>query len=111
MPLIPRLPPGYHAQPAFHHQVDGIGFDFYRAYDTERALDPLRSFWLMTEDSDARGTMPPRTHFLGFADWARAHHTNVNDYHVFANPQTKLDELRRWLAAPSSGDLVDVQEP
>ena len=61
MPLIPRLPSGYHAQPAFHHQTDGVSFDFYRAYTPERAHDELRSFWLMTDNPETRGPMSPRT--------------------------------------------------
>ena len=109
--MMPRLPEGYHAQPAFHHQVDGTGFDFYRAYDTARALDPLRCFWLLTDDSDNRGPMPSRTRWLGFCDWARAHHYTVDQYHIFANPQTKLEQVLRWFDGTSSSDLVDVQEP
>jgi hypothetical protein len=111
MPLIPRLPAGYHAQPAFHHQTDGVAFDFFRAYDSERGHDELRSFWLMTENPDARGVMPPRARWVGFADWARANHRSAGDYHVFANPQTKMVDVRRWVEAGAQGDLVDVQEP
>jgi hypothetical protein len=110
MPLIPLLPKGYHAQPAFHHQDGAVGFDFYRAYNLARELDPLRSYWLMTYDSDTRGPMPPKTRWLGFVDWAIAEHRTVDDYHVFANPQTKLAELRRWIEATQSGDLIEVKE-
>jgi hypothetical protein len=110
MSLTPRLPKGYHAQPAFHHQEGTIGFDFYRAYNTAREIDPLRSYWLMTYDSDARGPMPPRTRWVSFSEWAHAGHRSAGDYHVFANPQTKLVEIRRWIEAGSSGDLVDVKE-
>ena len=111
MPLTPRLPEGYHAQPAFHHQEGSVGYDFYRAYSPSRELDPLRSFWLVTEDSDARGPMPPRTRWVGFSDWARAHHMSVNDFHIFSNLQTKPADVRRWVEATPSGDLIEVQEP
>ena len=110
MPLIPRLPKGYHAQPAFHHQEGPIGFDFYRAYTPARELDPLRCYWLLTYDSDARGPMPPKTRWVGFADWARAHHMGVEGFHIFANPQTKLAEVRRWIEAGESNDLIEVAE-
>jgi hypothetical protein len=108
MSLIPRLPHGYHAQPAYHHQMDGVAFDFYRAYTPERTHDELRSFWLMTDNPDARGPMPPRTRWVGFADWARANHRPAADYHVFANPQTKMAEVRRWVEAGAQADLVDA---
>jgi hypothetical protein len=108
MPLTPRLPKGFHAQPAFHHQEGAVGYDFYRAYNVKRELDPLRSYWLMTYDSDARGPMPPKTRWLSFADWMRANHRGADDYHVFANPQTKLAEVRRWIEATESGDLIEI---
>jgi hypothetical protein len=110
MTLTPRLPKGYHAQPAFHHQEGTVGYDFFRAYNAARELDPMRSYWLMTYDSDARGPMPPKTRWLGFVDWVIAEHRSANDYHVFANPQTKIAEIRRWVEATESGDLVDVKE-
>jgi hypothetical protein len=108
MPLTPRLPKGFHAQPAFHHQEGAVGYDFYRAYNVARELDPMRSYWLITYDSDARGPMPPKTRWLSFADWMRANHRAAADYHVFANPQTKLAEVRRWVEATESGDLVEI---
>jgi hypothetical protein len=108
--LTPRLPKGYHAQPAFHHQAGEIGFDFYRAYTPKREIDPLRSFWMVTYEPDARGPMPPRTRWIGFAEWARAQHKTAADYHVFANPQTPLADVRRWVEASTGADLEEVQE-
>jgi hypothetical protein len=110
MSLNPRLPQGFHAQPAFHHQEGWTGFDFYRVYNVARELDPLRSYWLMTTAEDTRGPMPPRGRWLAFADWAHAEHRSVDDYHVFANPQTKLAEIRRWVETTQSGDLVEIRE-
>ena len=111
MPLIPLLPKGYHAQPAFHHQDDdNVAFDFYRAYNPKRELDPTRSYWLMTYDSDTRSPMPPKTRWLGFVDWARAEHKTFDDSADFANPQTSLAEIRRWILATESGDLIEVKE-
>jgi hypothetical protein len=110
MPLTPRLPQGYHAQPAFHHQEGSVGYDFYRAYTPAREIDFLRSYWMVTYDSDARGPMPPGTKWIGFADWARAQHKTFADYHVFANPQTPMADVRKWVEATPSGDLIEVQE-
>jgi hypothetical protein len=110
MSLTPRLPKGFHAQPAFHHQDGQISYDFYRAYNVAREMDYLRSYWLMTSDVDTRSPMPPKSKWLAFGDWARAQHRPFEDYHVFANPQTKLDEVRRWLDATQSGDLVEVKD-
>lgn len=111
MPLIPRLPQGYHAQPAFHHEDgDTVSLDFYRAYNKARELDPLRSYWLMTYDSDSRSPMPPKTRWLGFVDWARAQHKTADDYADFASPQTEIAEIRRWIEATESGDLIEVKE-
>jgi len=51
-----------------------------------------------------------KTRWLAFSDWAHAQHKGLSDYGVFANPQTKLAEVRRWVEATESGDLIDFKE-
>jgi hypothetical protein len=108
--LTPRLPQGYHAQPAFHHQEGWTSFDFFRVYTPEREHDPWRSFWLVTTAEDTRGPQPPKTRWVAFVDWANANHKDELDYADFSNPQTPLDEVRRWVDATPSGDLVKIAE-
>ncbi len=108
--LTPRLPAGYHAQPAFHHQDGFTSFEFYRAYNTARELDPLRSYWLLITAEDTRGPMPPKARWLAFVDWAYHQHKGESDYPEFANPQTPPDAILRWVNASQSGDLVTIRE-
>lgn len=107
--LTPRLPPGFHAQPAFHHQDGWTSFDFYRVYTPTRELDPTRSFWMMLTAEDTRGPMPPRPRWIAFADWVHAQHKSADDYAEFANPQTPLATVRKWVEGGESKDLVEVK--
>jgi hypothetical protein len=106
--LTPRLPDGFHAQPAFHHQEGFTSFDFYRVYTPTRELDPLRSFWLITTAPDTRGPMPPQSQWIAFVDWARANQKDDLAYADFANPQTPGTEIRRWISRSPSSDLVQI---
>jgi hypothetical protein len=108
--LTPRLPPGFHAQPAFHHQEGWTSFDFFRVYTPARELDPMRSYWLVVTAEDTRGPQPPAARWVAFADWAKASHKEASDFHEFQNPQTPLANIRRWVETVRSGDLVHVTE-
>jgi hypothetical protein len=108
--LSPRLPSGCHAQLAFHHQDGTTGYDFYRVYTPEREHDLARSYWLITEDEDTRGPMPPSSRFLSFVDWAHAQHKDVMAYGEFANAQTPVRTVRKWVDAGPSQDLVTIRE-
>jgi hypothetical protein len=108
--LTPRLPSGFHAQPAFHHQDGWLSYDFYRVYTPARELDPLRSFWLMTSHEDARGPQPPKARWISFSAWAHHFHKGELAYAEFANPQTPLATVHAWLDAAESSDLEEVAE-
>jgi hypothetical protein len=108
--LTPKLPRGYHAQPAFHHQDAEVAYDFYRVYDASRELDLRRSYWLMTEAPDTRGPLPPRSHWVAFYDWAHHGHRDVMAYGEFANPQTPMATVRQWIADAHAKDLVEIPE-
>ena len=110
MALLPKLPDGFHAQPAYHHIEGWQSYDFVRVYTPSRELDELRSYWLLNSNEDMRGPMPPHARFLSFVDWANHFHKGSLDYAEFESAQTALADVRGWLDAVQSTDLLKIPD-